>query len=440
MERDGRRDPGQWRGCHTFQEIGSGGGIQKRSGGLKMGETYYYYYEVDGSTETHDPSRPSTNVCPYLPGQTVNTLEVPVEFSSRSRSASMNSLHATDFKTMDPRDKFTTPRPAPPVPDSFGPRIPTSHPIQLRHKASARSLSPSPSWAGVARRFLGLRPSSRSSDGSRSLNSRDSEDVPFGAGLGARLGESRSTTPSDSCRSRDLSPESLRRFLSEDTPMPQFLPGQAHKLTIPDEIVEDIEDDDNFATSTVSETAPFTTLSPPPFQRSLSSSSVNGNNESMTTLVPERHAGEVSSSDTGMTGPKPVVMLDTSRSYLSFSATSSSVASPISPQFVSSPANVNFSFFDESNEDDLPHSGPNDAMNGQHRHQPFAGYSLPQPATSGQKYPATNRSTCAFGYPDVVTRNESDVPIGNTSLLSLNGLDAGLNELTDEISWIANAI
>lgn len=46
MERDVRRDRGQWRGCHSFKDIicdGDGGSVPKRNGGLKMGQTYYYY-------------------------------------------------------------------------------------------------------------------------------------------------------------------------------------------------------------------------------------------------------------------------------------------------------------------------------------------------------------------------------------------------------------
>lgn len=47
MERDIRRDRGQWRGCHTFKDIvlddDLGARDTKRNGGLKMGNTYYYY-------------------------------------------------------------------------------------------------------------------------------------------------------------------------------------------------------------------------------------------------------------------------------------------------------------------------------------------------------------------------------------------------------------
>jgi hypothetical protein len=46
MERDTRRSRGQWRGCYAFTDIicdGDGDSSPKRSGGLKMGSTYYYY-------------------------------------------------------------------------------------------------------------------------------------------------------------------------------------------------------------------------------------------------------------------------------------------------------------------------------------------------------------------------------------------------------------
>lgn len=45
MERDSRVGPGHWRGCHTFTDmIGDGPDqTQWRTGGLKMGGTYWYY-------------------------------------------------------------------------------------------------------------------------------------------------------------------------------------------------------------------------------------------------------------------------------------------------------------------------------------------------------------------------------------------------------------
>lgn len=52
MERDIRRDRGQWRGCHSFKDIicdGEGGYSPSRDGGLKMGETYFYYVSAPAS-------------------------------------------------------------------------------------------------------------------------------------------------------------------------------------------------------------------------------------------------------------------------------------------------------------------------------------------------------------------------------------------------------
>ncbi len=46
MERDSRRNRGQWRGCHAFKDIildGDSAADVRRNGGLKMGQTYYYY-------------------------------------------------------------------------------------------------------------------------------------------------------------------------------------------------------------------------------------------------------------------------------------------------------------------------------------------------------------------------------------------------------------
>lgn len=51
MERDVRVGPGNWRGCHTFTDmIGDGPDkTQWRTGGLKMGGTYWYYVRLNSS-------------------------------------------------------------------------------------------------------------------------------------------------------------------------------------------------------------------------------------------------------------------------------------------------------------------------------------------------------------------------------------------------------
>ena len=358
MERDSRREGGQWRGCHTFKDIICDGDAlsaapataptssHKRTGGLKQGSTYYYYYEVDASTETHNPALPSTTTCPYLPGQRVNTLHVPKEQSSRQRSASVSSAHRSDFKTMNPADKFVTPRPPPATPTvmpAAGPELrsvcslsalrrplsPLPSPRSLlRHQRSVRSLSPAPSVSAPSvtapsvtapsfsswspRRFFARRASP-----SREVTNADDLDahVHAGADVGrerdyfgqaaidndghasvryappTRLPSSSSSVSASSrlryaalappsqgsSRSRDISPESLRRFLVDDDvagpavnlPPPQHtLVDTAETETDDDDLDFEMDyDDANFAASAASEYAPFTVLSPPPPSR-----------------------------------------------------------------------------------------------------------------------------------------------------------------------------
>ncbi|KAL1857394.1 hypothetical protein VTK73DRAFT_8101 [Phialemonium thermophilum] len=274
MERDSRRDRSQWRGCHSFKDIicdGDGGTSPRRNGGLKMGQTYYFYYELDGSTETYDPSLPYTNTCPYLPGQTVNTLWVPVEQSLRKRSASLSSMRDADLKTMDPRDKFSTPRPAPLAPGAWDPQRLGTAPFSTAHRRSARSLSPGMGWSWSPRKLFSRRSSSSLREYERP-GSRTSPLPTPPSSEGVRSALQEAERPA----SRDLTPDGLRRFLSDD----YFSVTEEHhlhedndrpSLVIPEEIAEENEDDDNFATSTTTENLPFTVLSPPPTQYSYSS-------------------------------------------------------------------------------------------------------------------------------------------------------------------------
>ena len=131
LKRDRRTGPGQWRGCHTFENITCDGDTlnasTRRDGGLKMGGTYWYYvrlhsahqssscssslavqYLLDGAIEYHDPAEPSTNLCPLLPGQIVNVLDVPVQENvlfGPTRKLSSCSLDSVVF-TLDPQDKY----------------------------------------------------------------------------------------------------------------------------------------------------------------------------------------------------------------------------------------------------------------------------------------------------------------------------------------------
>lgn len=420
-----------------------------------MGQTYYYYYELNGSAETYDHSMPTTNACPYLPGQTVNTLEVPQERLSRIRSASMNSLRTTDFKTMNPKDKFMTPRPAPPVPSLPDLRVGTSPAMSLVYKRSARSLSPAPRWTGAARRIFGRKKTCYQDSDAGSETEVESH---YGE-ESRRFDGARSTTPSGSIRSRDISPESLRRFLLSDD-LPQTPPVvEPTRLSIPDEIVEEIEDDDNFATSAVSENAPFTMLSPPPFQRSLSSTSATDNkNKSTVTIVPinTTNDDDVTPSPIDVQARLASLELDIPRSHFSFSTASSSMVSPTSPRSTESRDWSQNSFFDESDdesEDVFSNADESFIIQGarrsedesrsipKHIHSPITEYSLPQSTTQSNKpLDASRISTAAIGSPDLVARLDSGVPGGNTSLLSRPGIDAGLEDFVSDMRWMADII
>ncbi|OJJ45673.1 hypothetical protein ASPZODRAFT_68467 [Penicilliopsis zonata CBS 506.65] len=133
MERDKRVGAGHWRGCYTFTDIvcdGSPNNLSPgRTGGLKMGGTYWYYYTLDDDIEFYNHAEPVTTLCPFLPGQPVNVLHVPIilpdSISSHSRDGSMSSQHS-DYRTMDPEAKYMNPR-KPPRPQLT--RLRTSPPL-----------------------------------------------------------------------------------------------------------------------------------------------------------------------------------------------------------------------------------------------------------------------------------------------------------------------
>ncbi|RYP50346.1 hypothetical protein DL768_004111 [Monosporascus sp. mg162] len=392
-------------------------------------------YELDGLTETYDTTRPTTSACPFLPGQTVNTLEVPLERSLRSRSVSMNSLRGANFKTMDPKDRFRTLPPAPSLPAASD--IPSTSFSDTR---SARSISPAPSWASAARRFFGLRSCSR--DGEQGRLSRGSDPDSTPSEPGRSYDRARCLTPSGSVRSRDMSPESLRRFLSEDVPFAPPAMEPSPKLWIPDEIIEENEDDDNFATSAASESTPVTLLSPPPFQRTIQSPITSPKNQSTTTIVP-RPSADISSS----VGPKEPLGL-TSDIGLDHPPRQTSPTS----RLTESHGQSNCSFLDESDDDDYddnlssnedefysPQQAEANGRKVQPRRTPFTNYSLPYHTAKSSKNFDSNPQP-NYGSPALVARNDNGVPVGNTNLLSLPSIDSGLDDLANEIGWIADVI
>ena len=161
MHHDRRRGTGFWSGCFKFHDIIFDGDssywTKPRTGGLKQGGTYWYYYRLNDQVEAYDDSLDHTSSCPLLPGQPVNVMEVPTEvfdLPPRCRSASLGvagtiaSLPNTH--TLDPKDKFAALEP-PPVSKVHGRCV--SDPAlcaTLESKAqSIRSIEspPSSSWS-----------------------------------------------------------------------------------------------------------------------------------------------------------------------------------------------------------------------------------------------------------------------------------------------------
>lgn len=131
MERDNRTGPGYWRGCHTFTDIMADApneSAQWRSGGLKMGATYWYYYLLNDDVESYSEVEPVTTKCPLLPGQPLNVLNVPIilpDSHSHGRSNSESS-EKVDYRTMNPEDKYMNPR-KPPKPNPTRLQTSTAH-------------------------------------------------------------------------------------------------------------------------------------------------------------------------------------------------------------------------------------------------------------------------------------------------------------------------
>ena len=404
-------------------------------------------YELDGTTETYDPAQPSTTACPYLPGQTVNTMWMPLEQVERKRSASLSSMRNVDYKTMNPADKFVTPRPAPKIPEAPGVRLATS-PMSLRHKRSARSLSPSPNWSWSPRKLFTRKTSSLSL---HSSDADSSEEAP------------RSYTPSDdraslasssSSRTRDISPESLRKFLSDDLPLVSE-PAQAAErpeIAIPDDIVEENEDDDNFATSAVSEVLPPTVLSPPPFKRNFSSSTILQLPSSQPE-TPAEETEELTYSEPPSRAPPAVPSYFTEnlpipRSHFSFSSESSytSGTNPNSPDPNELPGFCHSEDEDDGgissiDEEAFPYPPRGLGVSGHGFDQSiaaaFAGYSLPRASVDGAK-PAMGSQSPAqgMGSPALIAHNEA----GSPALLAHPLPGSGLDDLVNELGWMADVI
>jgi hypothetical protein len=124
MYHDKRRGHGFYTGCFQFENIIFDGSevvwTKPRSGGLKQGGTYWYYFRLDDGMEAYDDRRECTAECPLMPGQMVNIMYVPREVTespSLRRSASVNLVgtlsQLSSLHTMNPQAKYQAPIPPP---------------------------------------------------------------------------------------------------------------------------------------------------------------------------------------------------------------------------------------------------------------------------------------------------------------------------------------
>jgi len=92
LKKDTQKGSGHWTGCHAFNDIVCDNEenthpANRRNIGLKQGGTYYYYFVINNTSNFYDVNTPYTSLCPMLPGQAVNILEVPIERPMSSGSS-----------------------------------------------------------------------------------------------------------------------------------------------------------------------------------------------------------------------------------------------------------------------------------------------------------------------------------------------------------------
>jgi hypothetical protein len=244
-----------------------------------------------------------------------------------------------------------------------------------------------------------------------------------------------------------MSPKSLRRFLlSDDASLGRDAGEDCSRLalSIPENIVEDNEDDENFATSAVSESALFTGLSPPPSQRGQSRGS------SSATLLLNMAVPEPLSR-----APPSVPDLDYLRvprtlPPLCESSWYSPTSPPTSPDWRDPPSFVQSEDEDEDAlsafEDEAVSLRTNEAEKGSmdrfasNLATGLSTYSLPRTSLDDGKLTAATRNPLAApGSPALIARDGTDVPVGNTSLLA-DPAEAGVSDLVHDLGWIAEFI
>lgn len=370
----------------------------------------------------------------------------------------MSSMANGDVKTMNPADKFMTPRQPPPTPTTIAlPRLNTS-PSFVAKKRPARSVSPNKSerspWS--PKTFFGLRSPAVSSF---SDNDKRGRSVSLSKTL---EGNSNASSPSVAVRSDDLrmaksvpqtretSPQSLKRSHSrEPSPLRQLVARESNThnsttLLIPDEIAEEAEDDDNFASQlnhiSLNERGILTPLSPPPQAPRLRSQSPRVRSPTNTSkplpLLPEENL---------MPSPlrlrAAVSAAELPRSHFSTSTISTTISSPTDSHFSFSETP---SFSGSFDEDDFPAdigSGDEFTYSPVLDETPvggFSGYSLPEDQFASER---TLRKEASMSQ---LKKSAARTTFGGAAAFTTPGPDAGnmsaLEELMNDMGYLGNVI
>lgn len=370
----------------------------------------------------------------------------------------MSSMANGDIKTMNPADKFMTPRPPPPTLGLT--RLNTSTSV-LTKKRSARSLSPksekSP-WS--PRSFFGLRspsPVGVQTDrrGRSSSASKVSQET---GGRSSPTPVKQFQTPRSVPHTRAASPQSFKTARSRDpSPLRQSIISEnssynASTLIIPDEIAEEVEDDDNFASHlnrlSLADKSIFTALAPPPSGRRSPTRTQSTNIITKDTSKPLPQLPEENPSS--MLAPLPLRLRTASeppnthlqiqdlqpRSHFSTSTISTNITSPTDSTFSasSSPEDDEIDAdgelsADVSSGDEFTYS----AAHGTSSFAGFAGYSLPEGGESELtivvKSSVNSRAT--FG-PGVVPQSPMTVEVGTEM--------TALEQLLSEMGYLGGVI
>lgn len=177
---------------------------------------------------------------------------------------------------MNPADKFMAPRPPPPTPRLA--RLNTSTSVLAKQRQARSQSSTSEKPQRSPRMFFGLR--------AATMTSQDADRRGRSSSLSKVQTAASASTPSLALRSdemrkvksvphtREVSPQSFKKQHSrEPSPLRQLFSQESSTynstaLVIPDEIAEEAEDDDNFASQlnrlSINEKGILTPLSPPP--------------------------------------------------------------------------------------------------------------------------------------------------------------------------------